>query len=145
MKNRYMKELKYQEKIKQLDCNLSGFSEKKHIEVFRWVFENCDENSFLPVYYYNHNREQNEKNCRGWALSFFNTQTNAKRRLLQIAMHKKKIFKKLGTHIAKGSIVENDGISNNPNDNGHFDLFEYKGVNLSNKFTIVEIVYNGSN
>ena len=137
-----MKKLKYQEQIEKLDCNLSGFSEISYDEVFHWVFKDCDDSSFYPVAVNNPNRRNN---CLGWALSFFDTQENAKRRLLEIANHKKKIFKKLGTHIAKGSIIEADGVSNEPNNKGHFDLFEYKDVNLSSKFKIVEVAYNETN
>jgi hypothetical protein len=137
-----MKRFKYQKEIERLDCKLSGFSEIIYEEVFHWVFKDCDESSFYPVAVNNPNRRNN---CNGWALSFFDTQKNAKQRLLEIAKHSKNIFKKLGTHIASGPINKDDGVSNEPNKNGHFDLFEYKEVNLSSKFKIVEVVYNEKN
>ena len=138
-----MKELKYKTEIERLKCNLSDFSELQYVKAFRWVFEDCDEKSFIPMAINNPNKYKNV--CQGWALSFFDNQENAKNRLLEIVNHRKLIFKKLVTHIAEGNILENDGVANSPNNYGHFDLFEYKDINLSNKFEIIETIFDGNN
>jgi hypothetical protein len=81
-----------------------------------------------------------QTSCIGWSLSFFETQEKAKTRLLRLTKNKEFIFKKLGTHIAVGQLVKNDGISDSSNDLGHFSHFEYEGINLESKFTIIEQV-----
>lgn len=130
-----MKALKYQTELNELDCDLSNFIEQAR-EAFRWVFEDIkDEKNFSPKYILDEDIEKDK--CIGWGLSFFNTQKSAVQRLNKLTKNRAFLFKKLGTHIAQGNLDENDGISNKTERFGHFTLFEYKDVDLSNKFKII--------
>jgi len=131
-----MPNLKYQEEINKLDCDLNGFSEQKRT-AFRWTFEDInDERNFLPRFLLKPNMEKTD--CRGWGLSLFDTQESAKKRLKEIVGYRKFLYKKLGTHVANGNLVDEDGISDKAHKNGHFTHFEYENVDLSVKFNIIE-------
>ena len=78
------------------------------------------------------------QDCRGWGLSFFDTQDSAKKRLKEIVGYRKNLYKKLGTHVATGNLEKADGISDKVHNNGHFTLFEFQDVDLSLKFNIVD-------
>lgn len=130
--------IKYQKQISNFECDLSLFQENDRI-AFHWVFEPISNiKNFIPVYIKQPLRPQNT--CNGYALSFFNSQEEAKIRLLELSEGKPNIFKKLGTDIAEGNLVRTDGISNRSNDGGHFEHFEYADIDLNSKFTIVEKV-----
>lgn len=133
-----MNTLKFQEKINELDCDcdLSNFKEQDRI-AFRWTFENIEHpKNFKPVF--ENDKKRKRDSCKGWGLSFFVTKETAIRRLKEITEKKPLLFKKLGTHVAKGELNKRDGISDKEDNNGHFTHFDYKGVVLSPKFTIIE-------
>lgn len=127
---------KYQEEINYfVDFDFSNFTEKNR-HCFRWVFSDItDERNFKPTNLLNNSRPQS---CTGWALSFFISKDSASKRINTILHGKPQAYKKLGTHLAEGDLAENDGQSNDENEKGHFDHFEYIDVELSTKFTIVE-------
>lgn len=56
-----------------------------------------------------------------------------------------KRIKEFGTHIAKVHITPNDGLTTNPDENGHMDFLPYDGVSLSKmvdtSFNYIPIVY----
>lgn len=132
-KYKFMPPLKYQEKIR--DCNLEGFSERERI-AYRWVSENIsDQNNFIPRALH-----RMPTHCTDWALSFFVTAEQAKTRLNTLCNGRPLIYKALGTHIGKGILEHQDGISDNENELGHFNHFEYEGIDLTPKFQIVEKV-----
>ena len=131
-----MSELKYQEEINKMECDLNGFSEQERI-AFRWTFDDINnEKNFLPRFLLKPNMERND--CRGWGLSFFDTQDSAKKRLKEIVGYRKNLYKKLGTHVATGNLEKTDGMSDKAHSNGHFTHFEHQNVDLSVKFSIVE-------
>jgi hypothetical protein len=133
--------LKYQDEIDKFECNLNNFKEQDR-EAYRWTFENINNSkNFRPIYYLQPKRKRNT--YKGWALSFFNSNVAAKKRLLELTATKKKLFKKLGTHIAKGKLSTRDGISEKVDGKGHFNHFEYENVDLLSKFTIIEQVEHG--
>lgn len=136
-------ELKYQKEINNYETDFSNFCERDVLS-YRWVFEDInDVRNFIPVYISNPQREEEHKQSnshtyRGYAISLYSSQQLAKNRLLEITKGKKFLFKRLGNHIAEGKIEMTAGICDEPNKLGHFDLFEYKDVELNGKFTIVE-------
>lgn len=135
-----MSNLKYQDDIDDLDCgcDLSGFSEQNR-EAFRWTFEEIEHpNNFKPVFAIDEKRKRNT--CKGWGLSFFFSKASAIKRLKYLTANKPFLFKKLGTHVAQGKLDKEDGISDKKDNKGHFTHFDYKDVNLSPKFTIIEKV-----
>src|SRR5690606_31972258 len=112
------------------------FSERDR-ECYRWVFEHIDDSrNFDPVYVLDEERKQNT--CKGYALSFFDESDNAIKRLSEIAKDKENVFKKLGTHIAKGVLNKSDGISEDSDSITHFNHFEYEDVSLNAKFEIIQ-------
>ncbi|ENA1815692.1 hypothetical protein ABF174_002331 [Flavobacterium psychrophilum] len=129
--------LKYLKEINGLPCELDSFSEQDRIS-FRWVFTDInDTRNFEPVY---KDAKRQQTTCCGFALSFYDEQKSAKKRLLELTKDKENLFKKLGTHIAVGNLEKKDGISNKSNSKGHFEHFEYDNIVLNTKFEIVEKV-----
>jgi hypothetical protein len=129
--------LKYLKEISGLPCELESFVEQDRIS-FRWVFSDInDKRNFEPVY---KDPKRQQTTCSGFALSFYDDQILAKKRLLELTKDKENLFKKLGNHIAVGNLEKSDGISNKSNSQGHFDHFEYDNVILNTKFEIVEKV-----
>ncbi len=127
--------LKYKDEIEKLEPDFSGFYEKKCI-AYRWTFEDInDAKNFQPAYLLSPNRRRTT--FKGWGLSFFDSQLSARERIQELTKNKKMLFKKLGTHVAEGKLVENDGLSNEPETNGHFTHFEYTGAVLKQKFEII--------
>lgn len=131
---------KYQTEIDKLACDLTNFSESDR-PAYRWVFADINDNrNFEPIYLLDKNRPQ--ITCLGWALSMFDTNINAKARLLHLTKNKENLYKKLGTHIAEGRFSLIDGLSDNANEMGHFSHFEYENIELKNQFNIIEQVAN---
>jgi hypothetical protein len=137
-----MPPLKYQTEIDKLNPDFTDFEELTRLS-FRWVFEDNNEQSYMPVYKdaerLKYELKKNKATFRGWALSFFETQNKAKETLLHILKDKPEIFKKLGTHISTGMIKKEDGLSEKECDErGHFDHFEYIDIDFSKTFKLVE-------
>lgn len=127
--------LKYYEEITKLNCSLSRFSERNRT-AFRWVIDTIDHpNNFLPRAII-----VGRSSCGDWGLSFFDTLQQSEERLLHIIRDKPRLSKKLGNHIAEGLLTATDGISEDCNEEGHFNLHEYEGCDLKSKFNIVKKV-----
>lgn len=113
---------------------------------FRWVFKDIlDERNFIPRYLDPEYPGEDKIDCRGYALSMFDTEEQAIGRLLYLLKGKGKLYEKLGTHTAKGVLTIHDGISNDSSDHphGHFSFFEFKDIALSTKFNLSkQIIYN---
>jgi hypothetical protein len=133
-----MKRLKYQDEIDKLETDFSDFKEQTRVS-YRWTFEDIsDYRNFLPRYKLN--PRPNDDDYRGWGLSFFYTKESAIKRMMEMKSTRKNIDKKLGTHVAKGTLTESDGISDSQNDKGHFTHFEYFDVFLQNNYTVICII-----
>ncbi|GGI56890.1 hypothetical protein [Winogradskyella haliclonae] len=134
------KKLKYQEQIDTFDPDLTGFYERDR-DSFRFVHkDNDDERNFLPAFVIDENRTQN--NFRGFGLSFFEDETKAINRYTLLNNDMPNIHKKIGTHLAKGFIESEDGISDDANEFSHFTLLEYEDVEISGKFSQSIRIYN---
>lgn len=130
-----MKTLKYQDEIDQLSSDFTDFKEQTRSS-YRWTFDDIsDSRNFLPVYKLNP-RPDNSKFI-GWGLSFFSTKEFAIKRIREIQTTRKNVAKKLGTHVAQGTLIDSDGISNEHQIDGHFTHFEYPQVALEQKFNII--------
>lgn len=135
-----IKKLKYQEEIESFEPDLSGFNESER-ESFRYVHEDdSDERNFLPAFIIDENRRRD--NFRGFGLSFYEDETQAINRYTLLINNIPNLYKKIGTHLAKGTIETEDGISDRANDDSHFTLLEYEEVELSAKFTKAIKIYN---
>lgn len=113
----------------------------KDLIAFRWVFPDNRPDNFLPRALINHNGQELTKNrCNGWSLSMFDTEENAINELNCVYTNRPNIFKKLGTHVAKGNINPDDGLVSPINAKGHFEFFEFENSNIEVKFVTITMV-----
>jgi len=129
---------KYQEQIRKFaDCPPSDYKPVDMI-AFRWVFKDKSyRNNFLPPLAIDPSRKlKNDKlKCSGYALSFFNSLENAKKRYLFLSDNNPQVFRSLGEYIARVEIKSDDGIASAPDIKGHFDLHEFAKADLEHRFT----------
>lgn len=131
-------ELKYKTEISKFTCDLSAFKEIE-MESFRWTFEDInDTRNFEPIYINDPKRKQED--CLGFALSFYTTKEAGIKKHKDLTLNRPNLFKKLGTHIASGTLKSTDGIAGKPDEIKHFDFFTYENVELKHKFTITESI-----
>lgn len=144
------KKFKYQDYISKLfNCPPDVYKEKE-MTAFRWVFSECDINSFKPVLIIDPVRQlgDEDKNCEGFALSMFEQEDCAYqkyKKLVRNRPHLKNIF---GTMIAEMKISLNDGVCSNPEINNylHLNFHEYEETDLLKKIVnIVEIFDENGN
>lgn len=109
--------------------------------VFRFAYSDINHpDTFKPQFVKKMPRQlpsDESKTCDGYGLSlfisiessifFFNEILN--NRLRQLLGY---------THISSGRITTNDGVTTLTDDNGHFNLHEYEGVDLLPNFLIVQ-------
>jgi|GEM_PF-1530067 len=114
------------------------------IPAYRWgiaPIENPE--NFLPAFLYNQirqippraNSNNDFESCSTFALSMFTSLETAKNRFNGMFERNKKM---LGyTHVLSGNILKSMGVISEINKGGHFDLFEYEGIELRNSFEVV--------
>lgn len=133
--------LKYEDEIKKLNYNFDGFSEQERI-AYRWVHSDInDKRNFVPRPLLMSN--YSIKDATDWGISLFNTEENAEKKLKDFLKVKPNIYKALGSCIAEGNLKKTHGVCDKPVSSGHFNLIEYKEVNLIPDFKIIKIVCNG--
>lgn len=141
---------KYRQFIDPLpDCPPES-SRPNETVAYRFVFEDmADDRNFVPAFILKPERREastsNEICCSGYALSFFNSLQNAEAKYRKLRTTFKKIHQRIGTHIAEGNISKTDGVMTRITLEGHFDLHEFEGTDLRDKFKIVVKVYDGEN
>lgn len=131
---------KYGIEINKLDNCPPADTQERNGEGYRFVFDEIgDERNFLPVLVLNPKRQITQtQECSGYALSFFDTLENARRKYESLLRSHRNIGKTLGTYIASGWISNADGFVSPTNAGGHFNLFEFSGCDLSATFQIVD-------
>lgn len=140
-------ELKYQTYIDTYtDCDFQDFTSRERI-AFRWAFEDIkNEKNFLPRYLTPAYDNDPKLDCVGYALSMFDMEQQAIKRLEVLSKGKQNIYKKLGTHLASGIILKGDGISGPSStyeiNQGHFSIFEYVETDFASSFKIVKKLIN---
>ncbi|WP_187993733.1 hypothetical protein [Vibrio harveyi] len=130
--------MKYQTDLDAVpQCPPQGCSPKS-LTAYRFVFEKMDHGSFLPVGKMSPSRVDKARNnrvkCSMLALSMFDTEENALAKFEELQESNQHIAKSIGSFLAEGSIDVNDGLASKPNSRGHFDVFEFKDVDLLPKF-----------
>ena len=121
---------------------------EKDLTAFRWAHNPPTPEDFCPVLLNNPLRafDDNDKDCTGYALSLFKDAKHSIARYCEIYGNmdkpkRRESFKERnGTVSVKINITKNDGVSDMPNADGHFNFFEYQGCNLF--MTISEILDN---
>jgi len=89
----------------------------------------------------NPQQELRKKQCEGWALSLFDTETNAANFMAERCNDKKNLYKYLGTHLAAVKVEKEDGVGAEVEGNGHFNFHESAKVDFSTKVTGVTQLY----
>lgn len=139
---------KYQRQISQLNNCPPQKCVRKDMEAFRFVFKDINrEENFLPPFVKNPRRMvssgiDNEKRCDGHGLSFFVSLEKAKTFYARLKQSYPNIHQSLGSHVARGVICKSDGVITLIQDNGHFTLHEFEGVDFKDRFQIVAEVHD---
>jgi len=136
--------LKHQDSIDALDLTdcPSQNAKEKDCEAFRWCFETLDHPDTWTPQAQKLQREgsfprenwSTERLCDSWALSFFNSERNAKAVWMSI---NPKLKAKMGyKNLSRGTLKKKDGLCCPTEHNGHFNFFEFEKCNLEKRFVI---------
>jgi hypothetical protein len=135
-----------------VDCPPKSYKPQK-IFAFRWVFEQIEDERNFQSQYEKHMKSPKPPKryndmgdldkCEAMSLSMFNTLENAKKRFLFLKDEQphpmnENAFRFLGTHIAKGEIIETDGVNQEPDRKGHFNHHPFENFNYKTRFQIIE-------
>lgn len=140
--------LKYQDLINKqpvkIKCPFEGCLQGKRTG-FRWIYLPIEDKlNFIPKQIYDElkgvpprtNTPEDFILCSSCGISMFNSQESATKSYLSIPSSTRN---KLGyTHLASGEISEEHGVMTGISVNGHFDLFEFEGVELRETFVTLE-------
>ncbi|TGN11615.1 hypothetical protein [Leptospira bandrabouensis] len=105
--------------------------------------KSADQSDFVPN---GIKKSQNSKEnrCTHLALSFFNSLASARKKFEELAL--KYDINSRYSSIGELQLNQSDGIMNNPNVSGHFELHEYQNTNLlSRKIEIHSLVSEEKN
>ncbi len=125
----------------EVPCPPKNFEAREPI-AFRWVFDAIeDEQNFVPQYFKNSARFQSsppEVKCQSIGLSFFSSEQDARSRFeILTARMLKPVKDKIGKRIAVGTIYEVDGVSDLPDQKGHFTLHPFEAANFAGQFSVI--------
>ena len=112
-------------------------------EAFRFVHANPDHpHNFAPVAVINPKRvlPTAELRCSSYALSFFTSKENAKKRYAELSKSIKNIKLTIGDSVALLAISPADGVATAVSNSGHFDLFEIGECHFSTRIGNVEVI-----
>jgi hypothetical protein len=92
--------------------------------------------SFVPVALMPNKRPHwkghaNKPSCGALGLSMFLTEEQARTRFAEMEEERPEIRKTTGTHLAEVNIMPFHGRQDAPKPNGHFNLHEYAGTDLT--------------
>ena len=131
---------KYEEKILKLNenlgCNCYDDYVEKECEAYRFTFaEITDKRNFLPTASDPTNNKARQK-CSGYAISFHETETSSKNTWDYLIDDRPNLFKKIGTHISKGTLTKAYGKCSDSDEHLHFNFAEYEDIKLEAYFQI---------
>ena len=102
---------------------------------YRFVFDDTDsDRSFSPVLILDEGRPArggagHRKECRGYGLSFFASEENARAMFASLRKNIPQIHKSIGNLLARVVITHKHGVASEPSkSSGHFTLHEFAGV-----------------
>ena len=127
---------KYDANIQLIKGCPPNAAKEAHGIAYRFVFNPLDGKSFLPPALVRRvNRPRTKWECSDWALSMFESRQAALRYFADLARKSPLIRKTLGDHIATVRLTvrlaKAHGRQTAADKDGHFDLHEYVGVDLS--------------
>jgi hypothetical protein len=136
---------KYQEDYNKLsvDCPPTIYQRLDIEHVYRWVFDDImNERNFEPQYFQNpirFNTKSDFEKCAYMSLSMFDNLSGARKRFEELnEFMGTKAFQTLGTKIAQGKIIKQDGVNGARDKYGHFNHHQSLHSDYSKVFTIVE-------
>lgn len=130
---------KYQDMIDQMpDCPPNTCTPASG-EAFRFVFDNMQGNSFIPVRLQQPSRiyKNDAQGCSATALSMYESEQQARSAVRAMQLRFKNITQTLGSYLAKGNLSSDLGNRTQSDQHGHFDLHEFKDTQLPAHFEIV--------
>ena len=135
-------EYKYKEELAALGgCCPPADASPVDMVAFRYVKDPVSAQCFLPVALKDPRRVLDEKahgaKCSMYGLSMYSSEASARTRFLALERQIKQIRKKIGSHLARGTLVPSDGVATHPNHAGHFDFFEIASSTVENRFEVM--------
>jgi hypothetical protein len=140
--------LKYKHVIESRSLSIQCPSETSipsNQEAYRFVLSPIEhEQNFLPNILYDkvrgtqidYNKMPEDKYCSRCGISLYDTLQNAKTAYKSLTP---KIKVNLGyTHVARGTLVEEDGLMKAISEHGHFGFYENSNADIGKKFLIVD-------
>ena len=111
-------------------------------DVFRFIFDNVDHpNNHKPPFFIKPKRANNPNDnmkSDGYALSCYEQEIQAKTAFQKFSSNIRNFAQTAGNSLCKGMLDENDGLVDNTTNSGHFNLYEYEGCDLLQKFVFIE-------
>lgn len=111
------------------------------VTVYRFVFEECDDDSFVPQGVSRPSETANKpcaKRCEYLSLSFYEQRSSAEDAYAFLKKHFRGFVERAGTHLAKGYLQPGDGIALGPDQNTQIELFEAATANLLPRFSVLK-------
>ncbi|WP_248725739.1 hypothetical protein [Enterobacter cloacae] len=102
------------------------------VTAWRWTFNPFTDKCFSPIAILEPKRLltiRDGQKCSCWALSMFESQMAAIKRMQQIELSIPNFKKNKGDHVSKVIITKVDGVATSPDNRGHFDFHPYKNFN----------------
>ncbi|TDN79358.1 hypothetical protein DET49_13821 [Salegentibacter sp. 24] len=137
---------KYKEDIDEIsqvcDCPNSEYFQFEEKTAFRFVFEDSEHpHNFLPPAKIKPKRYLDKSPtevCEGLGLSLYGKKYGARQKFEELSATFKNFKKVIGTHLAKGNIVKEDGHITEEDEITHFDMYEFESADLAPKFKVIE-------
>lgn len=135
--------LKYGDDISAFDPDCAncppGDAMPRSLKAYRWVFQPMGASCFLPPGAKNPRRINNSRgaaNCGLFGVSMHTSQQHSIDAFKKLESSFLNARKSMGGYVAEGSVSIEHGLCTIPNGVGHFDIYEYKSVNLNQFFVI---------
>ena len=125
----------------QCTCPPSHTSPSTDTVAYRFVFDKCDDLSFIPqavVFPDNFKGTECNKCCEYFSLSFYLSYEDATGAHAYLRSKFKKFVDRSGGYLAMGRLSEGDGLVTDADERSHFELYEANTVNLSKRFNLLE-------
>lgn len=131
---------KYSEKLSNVkeiaSCDCYDDYIEKECEAYRFTFSEInDRRNFLPTAF-DQTNDKARRRCSGYAVSLYETEIASTTAWNYFIKDRPKLYKKIGTHIAKGVINKDLGICSESDIHLHFNFAEYVGTTLEKHFQI---------